>query len=159
MWNIEQTKFEMHVLSQVPAPKAQLIQKQSWSYVTTSSKIVRDAHPADMDITGLCFSKSGYMLLSRAMDGTMKLWDVRQFKSPVSVVEDLPNSQPQTTCSFSPDEKLALTGVSQEGDNAGYLAVIDVSLGDVVRQIKVVGSTVAAQWHGRLNQILVGGGM
>lgn len=88
----------------------------------------------------------------------MKLWDVRQFKTPVSVVENLPNTQFQTNCSFSPDEKLALTGISPEGKDDGSLAVIDLSLGDVIRHIKMDGSTVVVQWHERLNQILVGGG-
>lgn len=136
-----------------------MIQKQTWTYVTTNSHVVRDAHTKDTDITCLHFSTDGRTLLSRAMDHTLKIWDIRKVISPVSVIGELPNFNSQTTCSFSPNERLIVTGVSLEDDSgSGHLAFIDPTLGSVVRKTALEKSVVVAYWHDRLNQIIVGGG-
>ena len=41
----------------------------------------------------------------------MQLWDLRNFKKPVHTVDGLLSIFPTTQCSFSPNEKLILTGV------------------------------------------------
>lgn len=45
------------------------------------------------------------------MDGTLKLWDIRNFKTPVTTFEDLSNVNEQTQCCFSPNDKFLLTGI------------------------------------------------
>ncbi|XP_050147456.1 uncharacterized protein LOC126622778 [Malus sylvestris] len=59
------------------------------------------------DITGLKFSVDGRILLSRNLDGTLKVWDLRQMKDPLKAFEDLPNNyacfetRGLTPCNFS----------------------------------------------------------
>ncbi|GBG79575.1 hypothetical protein CBR_g29722 [Chara braunii] len=129
-------------------------------------------HEQGDDISGVCFSADGNMLLSRATDDTLKAWDLRRFNSPLKVFDDLPNRYAQTNVSFSPDERLILTGTSSVkgrdlGDQAaersgrgGYVAAFDKDRLELVRKIGVSGdsSVVRVAWHPRLNQIFVGAG-
>lgn len=71
------------LLSQVPAPKQQMIAKQDWKYVSKASQVARAAHEAQSEITCLAFSQDSTSLLSRGMDGSMKLWDLRKLSQPV----------------------------------------------------------------------------
>ena len=49
----------------------------------------------------------------------MKVWDVRKFKEPLKVFSDLPNHYGQTNVTWSPDERLFLTGTSAEKGGRG----------------------------------------
>ena len=91
-----------------------MIPRQEWTYLSNASLLNRSSHPAESDMTSLCFAKKSQTLLSRCMDGTMKIWDLRHFKQPLAIYEELPNCNEQTQCCFSPDERLILTGTSQE---------------------------------------------
>jgi WD40 repeat protein len=51
---------------------------QTWSYVSKPNQLVRGAHDAGSETTSLSFSQDGNMLLSRNMEGTLKLWDLRK---------------------------------------------------------------------------------
>lgn len=58
----------------VPVPKAQMIAKQDWRYVSGAAQLLlRGAHPPDTDITSLAFSQDNLKLLSRAADDTLKV--------------------------------------------------------------------------------------
>lgn len=50
-------------------------------------------------------------MASRGGDGTLKLWDLRAFKQPLAAWDGLDTNYANTTCCFSPDERLLLTGV------------------------------------------------
>lgn len=50
-------------------------------------------------------------MASRSDDGTLKLWDLRAFKSPLAVWSGLDTAYANTTCCFSPDERLLITGM------------------------------------------------
>lgn len=50
-------------------------------------------------------------MASRGGDGTLKLWDLRAFKKPLAVWDGLDTNYANTTCCFSPDERLLCTGV------------------------------------------------
>ncbi|GMH33543.1 hypothetical protein BSKO_01377 [Bryopsis sp. KO-2023] len=158
LWGAKGKFGRSAAIGQVAPPKAQMIQKQTWKYVTSGNQILKDAHPADSDITSICFSRNNHTMLSRAMDHTVKVWDIRQLRSPVGVIEGLPNHHAQTRVSFSPDESLVLTGVSEDEGSPGYLAVIDIKEMKVVRKVEIGGHVVASLWHDRLNQIVVGAG-
>ncbi|CAK9191290.1 unnamed protein product [Sphagnum jensenii] len=116
------------------------------------------AHEAGDDVTGLCFSADGHTLLSRSTDSTLKVWDLRQTRSPLKAFRDLPNSYAQTTVSFSPDERLILTGTSteKEGNAGGLLVFFDKERLELVCRVGVSAnhSVVCSVWHPRLNQIL-----
>ena len=85
---------------------------QLWSTNQTNrpSLIIKEAHNEfGGDVTCLNFSKDGHTLISRALDDTLKIWDIRNIKQPLTVFNELPNFG-QTSCIFSPDERLIITG-------------------------------------------------
>jgi WD40 repeat protein len=49
-------------------------------------------------------------MASRGADGTLKLWDLRAFKTPLAAWDGLDTNYANTSCCFSPDERLLLTG-------------------------------------------------
>eukprot|EP00192_Tetraselmis_astigmatica_P008785 CAMPEP_0117652634 /NCGR_PEP_ID=MMETSP0804-20121206/2736_1 /TAXON_ID=1074897 /ORGANISM="Tetraselmis astigmatica, Strain CCMP880" /LENGTH=689 /DNA_ID=CAMNT_0005458703 /DNA_START=115 /DNA_END=2184 /DNA_ORIENTATION=- len=143
----------------VPVPKQQLIAKQTWNYVSRPNQVLHKAHTPGTDVTSLAFSRDGHTLLTRSGDETLKVWDIRKLKHPVKVFEDLTTTHSNTTCGFSPDERLILTGVcaAQEGQDGG-LVMFDRERLEFVRRVGLPGSVCAFSWHPRLNQILVGAG-
>ncbi|QDZ20329.1 WD40 repeat domain-containing protein [Chloropicon primus] len=145
--------------AKVPAWKLKVQEKQRWTYNSRPGQLARGAHEADAEITGLCFSEDGHMLFSRSGDETLKVWDLRNFKKPLKVFEDLPCNYSTTGCALSPDQQLVLTGVScnQSGEGGGLL-FFDTSSLDLVRTIPFARSVTAVQWHPKLNQIFVGMG-
>lgn len=87
----------------------------------------------------------------------LQVWDLRKSKTPLKVFEDLPNSYAQTTISFSPDERLIMTGTSteKEGSKGGLLVFYDKQRLEFVRRVgvSVNQSVVCSYWHPRLNQV------
>eukprot|EP00798_Chlamydomonas_sp_ICE-L_P004303 gene4303-14413_t len=103
-------------VGQVLPPSQQMLEKQKWTVVSRPSHIARPAHEAGTEITCLNFSRDGNTLVSRGMDSTLKLWDIRRFTKPMAVFNDLPCAQPMTSVIFSPDEQLlAKATVSAQG--------------------------------------------
>ncbi|KAJ0970401.1 hypothetical protein J5N97_023278 [Dioscorea zingiberensis] len=111
----------------------------------------------DDDITGLKFSVDGLLLLSRSLDGTLKVWDLRQMKNPLKVFEDLPNHYAQTNAAFSPDEQLIFTGTSieKEGTSGGMLCFFDRRKLELVSRVGISSqySVVRCAWHPKINQV------
>lgn len=48
------------------------------------------------EITSLAMSRDGTRLISRAGDDTLKVWDLRSFKKPLAVFDDLDTTFPNT---------------------------------------------------------------
>jgi WD40 repeat protein len=63
-------------------------------------------------------------MASRGSDGTLKLWDLRKFKQPLAVWDGLDTNYANTSCCFSPDERLLLTGMSVEGVHGGVAPIL-----------------------------------
>ncbi|KAF8672701.1 hypothetical protein HU200_049397 [Digitaria exilis] len=109
------------------------------------------------DITGVKFSTDGQILLSRSMDSTLKIWDLRKMKTPLKVFEDLPNNYAETNAAFSPDEQLIFTGTSieKDGDNGGLLYFFDRKKLELVSRVGVSPhySVIRCLWHPRINQV------
>jgi WD repeat-containing protein 70 len=169
LWDVRGKFGQSAAVGVVAQPKAQAIAKQTWTCVSRTGQLLRGAHAPDNEITCLRFSilDGGHSLLSRGADDSMKLWDIRSFKKPVAVVDGLPTGYPTTTCCFSPDEKLVLTGIGMEGKGrgsgsidagSGALAIFDRRDLSLVRRLGMQGSVVAVTWHPRLNQIALGRG-
>lgn len=114
------------------------------------------------DITGLKFSMDGRILLSRSLDGSLKVWDLRQMKDPLKVFEDLPNNYAQTNIAFSPDERLFLTGTSieRESTTGGLLCFFDRAKLELISKVGIspTCSVVQCTWHPKLNQIFATAG-
>lgn len=65
-------------------------------------------------------------MVSRGMDDTMKLWDIRNIKYPVFEWENLLNMSDRTSVCISPNEKFVLTGTSvKKGYGYGLLVAYD----------------------------------
>jgi len=143
----------------LPAWKLKVMEKQRWAWTARPGQQARGAHEAETEITSLCFARDGKTLVSRAADETLKVWDLRSFKKPVKVFEDLPCNYATTGCAISPDQQLILTGVScDRAGEGGGIAFYDLSSLEFVRRIPFQRSVTAVAWHERLNQIFAGTG-
>lgn len=103
------------------------------------------------------------MLASRGTDGTLKLWDLRNFRNPLKVFAGLPANYSNTNVALSPDERLVLTGTAADegpggGGGGGKLVFVDRRELRVVRAVGMPAHAAAVTWHDRINQILVGVG-
>eukprot|EP00912_Choanoflagellata_sp_UC4_P001024 UC4_evm2s632 len=129
-----------------------------------SSKLRREtesqkkAHMAESRITSISFSRNDQQLLTRSTDCTMKFWDRRKFNKPLAIFDGLPNEYDMTDCSFSPDERLILTGTSTgRKDGVGSLVFYDKHTLAKIWDISLPGvSVIRSLWHSRLNQIFLG---
>lgn len=125
-----------------------------------ASLMLRGAHAQGNEISSLSFSYLGQMLASRSCDDTLKLWDLRAFKSPVFEVKGLFSRYDTTDCMFSPDDSMIVTGESlNKGKTTGRLLFYDSKTFDLVREIPVTNShVIKTLWHPKLNQVFVGCG-
>ncbi|XP_050456705.1 gastrulation defective protein 1 homolog [Cataglyphis hispanica] len=124
------------------------------------SLMLRGAHAQGNEISSLSFSYLGQMLASRSCDDTLKLWDLRAFKSPVFEAKGLFSRYDTTDCMFSPDDSMIVTGESLNKEKTtGRLLFYDSKTFDVVREIPVTNShVIKTLWHPKLNQVFVGCG-
>ncbi|KAF8707645.1 Transcription factor, partial [Rhizoctonia solani] len=124
---------------------------------------IEGAHVKDTETGSVTFALDGYTVLTRGGDDTVKLWDTRSFKKPVTTATDVPTLYPGTSAIFSPDEKYIVTGAAAipgrqpgrllfmprheaSGEN-GLKPARSVILGEKVSAVKVV-------WHSKINQVL-----
>ncbi|VDD86751.1 unnamed protein product [Enterobius vermicularis] len=116
----------------------------------------RTAH--SKPVTSIQFSANGQQILSRSLDGTLKLFDLKSFKEPVLMKNDLFTDFEGTDCGFSPRGELVFTGTSTSDDGGidGALLFFDSSNFELVYQIKYPKlSCMRIKWHEKINQILV----
>ncbi|XP_062568772.1 WD repeat-containing protein 70-like [Saccostrea cucullata] len=117
----------------------------------------RGCHMNGTDTSCLCFSYDGQCLASRGGDDTLKLWDIRNFKKPLKVRENLVSYYPVTDCIFSPDDRMVLTGTSVKKQGDGKLIFMERESLNTVSEIAVnESSVVRCIWHPKLNQIVIG---
>lgn len=77
---------------------------------------VRKAHePAE--ISSIAYSHVGDHLLTRSLDETLKLWDLRNFKKAVHSKGDLFARYDTTDAIFSPNDALVVTAMSLRRGN------------------------------------------
>lgn len=142
------------------------------SFVNTTH-LIRDAHAKSTDITSIMFSYNGSYLVSRSMDHTLKLWDMRMIRnSKLSYTagranttalhskSDLLNFHSNTDCLFSPDDRLVMTSIScderNQSDQFGQIHFYDCNTFELVKEVQCSrgASTIRANWHPKLNQIV-----
>ena len=134
---------------------------QGWDtkkmFVNTCIKIP-NAHTNGGEISCLSLAHDNKTLISRGGDDTVKQWDLRNLQKPVATMDGLTCFYSTTTCSFSPDEKLIMTGTSTKKDGEGKLVFLERDTLNIAYQIKFgTGvSVVSSLWHPKLNQIMVG---
>ncbi|XP_058803768.1 gastrulation defective protein 1 homolog [Phymastichus coffea] len=136
---------------------------QMWDHrknFVNPSLINRTAHGQGNEISSLSFSYLNNMLASRSCDDSLKLWDLRSFKSPLLTVTDLFSRYDSTDCMFSPDDSMIITGESlAKGKSAGKCLFYNTKTFELVHEIEVTNShVIKTLWHPKLNQIFVGCG-
>ncbi|XJO72321.1 hypothetical protein BDV3_003452 [Batrachochytrium dendrobatidis] len=123
----------------------------------TPIKNVDNAHLPGGAASSISFAMDGHSLITRAMDNTLKLWDIRKFKEPVAVATDLEGYFEETNAVFSPNDRYIITGTSaKKGCSDGSIVVFDRHTLKMVESINIPGSVVKIQWSGKLGQIFAG---
>ena len=119
---------------------------------------LENAHTPGMAISSVILKRDGKYLYSRGSDDTLKLFDIRNFKKPLSVVSDLVNLYESTNILLTPDEKYVVTGTSINKDTpTGYIKIFNSSNLSFVKQVDMgPSSVVRLNWHSRINQIFAG---
>lgn len=136
---------------------------QMWDHrkmFVNTSLLLRNAHQAGNEISCIAFSYLGTLIATRGCDDTLKLWDIRSFKSPVGVVSNIHSRYGTTDCTFSPDDNIIVTGESvKRGETNGKMLFYDTKTQNKIKEIVVTDShVIRTVWHPRLQQIFVGCG-
>lgn len=121
---------------------------------------IREAHQKGNEISAVVFSYVGQQLASRSVDDTMKLWDMRNLKTPMHVFSNLPARYDTTDCCFSPNDTILVTGEALlKGKKQANISFFDTKTFDLINVIPVTDShIIKTLWHPKLNQIFVGCG-
>lgn len=137
---------------------------QMWDHRKTFVNValqVLDGHQKGTDTSCITFAYDNRHVATRGGDDTLKLWDVRSFKSPVHTATGLFSRFDVTECCFSPDDRMVVTATSMDkGETSGKLAFFARDTFEKVCDVEVGGNShvIRALWHPRLNQIMVGSG-
>ncbi|OLY77833.1 WD repeat-containing protein 70 [Smittium mucronatum] len=115
---------------------------------------LENAHLNKLGASALEMDSSGHKLLSRGMDNTVKLWDIRNFKEPTFSVSDMYSEHQQTNACFSPDEKIILATkdpspihLNKDNDLNPKLIFIDVNSSDILYQVEVSSGQQSQSQH------------
>lgn len=128
------------------------------SYINCAQNVL-NAHENDSVTTCLACSTSNLYLVSRGGDNTLKKWDVRNLKTSLGALDNLPNDSDVTKCAFSPNNDLIITGttVSKDGTERGKIVFVnssDMTLNSYVNTGDL--GALSFNWHPILNQLFVG---
>ncbi|KAB8250235.1 hypothetical protein BDV35DRAFT_377514 [Aspergillus flavus] len=122
---------------------------------TRPSGEIRDAHTRDTWTSGLDISSDGRLVVTKGGDDTIKLWDTRKFKQPISTVAHPSSSSryPTSNIVFSPTSANVLTG-----SETGHLHILNPATlkPELVTPVTPGSPLITVQWHEKLNQILTG---
>ncbi len=116
---------------------------------------IRDAHQRDTWTGGLDISSDGRTVVTRGGDDTIKLWDTRKFKLPVSSVSHPSTSSqyPTTGIKYSPISTSIITG---SPDGSLYILNPATLTPELTTPITPSSPLISLLWHPKLNQILTG---
>ncbi|MCJ1362473.1 hypothetical protein MMC16_001576 [Acarospora aff. strigata] len=116
---------------------------------------IRDAHRRDTWTGGIDISTDGRTVVTRGGDDTIKLWDTRKFKTPISTVDhaSTSNQYPTSNIKFSPNSTNIITG-----SQSGHLHILNPATlkPELVTPVTPGSPLITVQWHPKLNQILTG---
>jgi 26S proteasome regulatory subunit T2 len=123
-------------------------------YARPSAEI-RDAHVKDTWTSGLDISSDGRLVITRGGDDTIKLWDTRKFKTPVTTVTHTSTSSryPTSNIQFSPSSANVITG-----SQTGHLHILNPATlkPELVTPVTPGSPLITVLWHEKLNQIMTG---
>lgn len=92
LWDVRGKFGRSAAVDVVGVPKAQMVARQTWTFATTPSRVLRGAHARDAEVTSLAFSRDSTLLLSRGTDDALKLWDLRASQTPLAAWDRLPTT-------------------------------------------------------------------
>ncbi|KAH8430522.1 WD40 repeat domain-containing protein [Aspergillus melleus] len=122
---------------------------------TRPSGEIRDAHTRDTWTSGIDISASGRLVITKGGDDTIKLWDTRKFKQPITTVAHPSSSfrYPTSNIVFSPTSANVLTG-----SETGHLHILNPATlkPELVTPVTPGSPLITVQWHEKLNQIMTG---
>ncbi|KAK1145717.1 hypothetical protein N8T08_003955 [Aspergillus melleus] len=122
---------------------------------TRPSGEIRDAHTRDTWTSGIDISADGRLVITKGGDDTIKLWDTRKFKQPITTVEHPSSSfrYPTSNIVFSPTSANVLTG-----SETGHLHILNPATlkPELVTPVTPGSPLITVQWHEKLNQIMTG---
>ena len=122
---------------------------------TRPSAEVKDAHTRDTWTSGIDVSADGRLVVTKGGDDTIKLWDTRKFKQPITTVEHPSSSSryPTSNIVFSPSSANVLTG-----SETGHLHILNPATlrPELVTPVTPGTPVISVMWHEKLNQILTG---
>ncbi|KAL3471272.1 26S protease regulatory subunit 4 [Aspergillus californicus] len=122
---------------------------------TRPSAEVRDAHTRDTWTSGIDVSSDGRLVITKGGDDTIKLWDTRKFKKPITTVAHSSSSFrfPTSNIVFSPTSANIITG-----SETGHLHILNPATlrPEMVTPVTPGSPLITVQWHEKLNQILTG---
>ncbi|KAI9207280.1 WD40-repeat-containing domain protein [Polychytrium aggregatum] len=116
------------------------------------------AHTPGSATSCINFSPDSRNLLTRAMDDTIKLWDLRKMSAPVAGIAGIVNYFEESNAIFSPDDGIILAGLSAK-KNEGEAKVLGLNRQTLNVEFSIpcgTGSILSVQWHSRINQLLTG---
>lgn len=118
-------------------------------------RIIRE-HGHGADLTGIHLF--GEKMLSRSLDGTMKLWNFQDFNAkapPEREWKDLPTESPYTQCGVCPDQEYAVTATcDKKGQNE--VKLFSMSTGEEIIASPMVAGATRLHWSAQINQIIIG---
>ncbi|KAF2747731.1 WD40 repeat-like protein [Sporormia fimetaria CBS 119925] len=116
---------------------------------------IREAHVRDTWTGGLDISADGRLVVTRGGDDTIKLWDTRKFKTPVSQASHPSTSAqyPTSNIRFSPNSTSVITG-----SETGHLHILNPATlrPEIVTPVTPGSPLITVNWHPKLNQIFTG---
>ncbi len=116
---------------------------------------IRDAHKRDTWTGGIDISADGRTVVTRGGDDTIKLWDTRKFKTPISIADHPSTSSqyPTSNIRFSPNSASIITG-----SPSGHLHILNPATlkPELVTSITPGSPLITVLWHDKLNQIITG---
>ncbi|RAL00190.1 26S protease regulatory subunit 4 [Aspergillus ibericus CBS 121593] len=121
---------------------------------TRPSAEIRDAHTKDTWTSGIDISSDGRLVITKGGDDTIKLWDTRKFKQPITTVSH-PSSTRYTSSNiiFSPTSANVLTG-----SETGHLHILNPATlkPELVTPVTPGSPVISVLWHEKMNQIITG---
>ncbi|GAM86680.1 hypothetical protein ANO11243_046980 [Dothideomycetidae sp. 11243] len=116
---------------------------------------IRDAHKAGTWTSGIDISPDGRLVVTKGGDDTIKVWDLRKFKTPVNTTHhENPSSQyPTSNIRFSPTGGNIITG----GIDGSLFVLNPATLRPEATVPVTPGKPlITVLWHHKLNQIVTG---
>nr|VWO96630.1 Transcriptional repressor TUP1 [Ganoderma boninense] len=130
---------------------------QTKSNFVRPSMTIEGAHAKGSETGSVVFSVNGTTVLTRGGDDTVKLWDLRSFKKPLTVRSGLTTLYPNTNAIFSPDNRHVVTGAGATSKGGkGHLLFMKKDTLETVKDLEVDTTPVKVFWHSKINQVVTG---